>query len=248
MKKIKNTISELSELVPKMVKGHFKIEVIDPDTNEIIKSHEDNNKVLIWVHQYFADAVFGLNPPDIDSFRIHALALGTDGEDTENNKLREIEDDRTQLYSEDNFWSAKYYPPENSYVYQCTFDKPTTDQFTYVSKLNEGATWPHEYGIPIDYRGDPKNYEDELEAGMSIQRSFGGGVLHQEIYIGKLAGNGHPMWTNPVEFSEAALYMPLGATEAGESLGTIFSMKVFPGMPKSEQCVIKITWDLDFNI
>jgi hypothetical protein len=239
---------KLYEKVPKMVNGHFKIQAIDINTNKVIYEYEDDNKVVVWVHKYFADAVFGFNPPDIDKFRIHAFALGTDGEDETNSKLREIADDQTQLYSEYNFWNAKYYPPENSYVYQVTFDKPASETFEYVNKLNEGPTWPHIYGEPKSYRGEPKNYEDELEAGMSVKRGFSNGVLSTEIYIGKLAGNGHPAWDNPVKYSEAAFYMTDGATEDGRSLGTLFSMKTFPGLPKSDQCVIKINWALDFNI
>jgi hypothetical protein len=236
----------INEKIPKLIEGHFKIEVIED--NKIIQSYEDKNKVVIWVHRYFADAVYGLTPPDIDKFRIHAVALGTDGEDEVNAKLRDIEDDQINLYSEYNFWNAKYYPPENSYVYQATFGVPNTDTYDYITKIDEGPTWPHLHGVPKDYRGEPKNAEDELEAGMSIQRGFSNGILTQEIYLGKLAGNGHPMWDDPVKYSEAALYMTDGATIDGNSLGTLFSMKTFPGMAKSDQCVIKITWILDFNI
>jgi hypothetical protein len=56
------------------------------------------------------------------------------------------------------------------------------------------------------------------------------------------------MWDVGPKFSEAALYMTEGATELGDSLGTLFSMKTFPDMPKTEGCVIKIQWDLDFNL
>jgi len=241
-----NLKTNIQEKIPKLVKGYFKIEVIEND--KVIYEYEDTNKVVVWVHQYFADAVFGLNPPDIDKFRIHALALGTDGENEIDNKLRPIENNQVSLYSEENFWQYKLFPPENSYVYQVTFDKPTTENLVYVNKKNEGATWPHEYGNPIAYRDEPKNYEDELEAGISIKRGYNNGIITQEIYLGKLAGNGHPMWDNPVKYSEAALYMTDGATESGDSLGTLFSAKTFPGMPKSDQCIIRIQWDLDFNI
>jgi len=236
----------ISEKVKKLVKGYFKIESINPETNEIIDSFEDENKVVVWVHDYFANAVFGLNPPSIDYFRIHAFALGTDGVDDLHDKVKPIENDQTKLYSEANFWDGKYYPPEKSYVYQVTFDKPITDTFGYVNKKNEGATWPHLYGEPKSYRGEPMNTDDEIEAGLSVQRGFSNGVLTQEFYLGKLAGNGHPMWDDPVKFNEAALYMTFGSTEYGDSLGTMFSMKTFPGLAKSDQCVIKISWNLSF--
>jgi len=240
--------NNLTEKIPKLVNGHFKIEIINPDTNEIIKEYEDNNKVVIWVHKYFGDAVFGLTPPDIDKFRIHSFCIGTDGEDKIYNKIRPIEDEQTSLYSEDNFWNGKFNPPENSYVYQITFDKPQSETFEYTTKLNEGATWPHTYGLPKAYRDTPRNSDDELEAGLSVERGFSNGVLSQVFYLGKLAGNGHPMWDDTVEFSEAALYMTDGSTLDGSSLGTLFSMKTFPGMPKTDQCVIRIQWDLDFNL
>ena len=240
------SIQSLNEKVKKLVTGHFKIEKIEND--KVIESYEETNKVVIWVHKYFADAVFGLTPPDIDYFRIHAFAIGTDGEDEVNGKIREISDTQTRLYSEDNFWQAKYQPPENSYVYQATFGKPITDTFGDVNKTNEGATWPHLYGEPKSYRGEPMNSEDELEAGLNVKRGFSNGVLSQEFYLGKLAGNGHPAWDNPVKFSEAALYMTFGATDLGDSLGTLFSMKTFPGMTKTDQCVIKISWSLSFNL
>ena len=239
---------DLTEKIPKLVQGHFKIELIDEKTGEILKKHEDNNKILIWVYRYFAESVFGLNPPDIDDFRIQAFSLGTSGEYPLGGGTKPIDINQEQLFSEYNFWNDDLIPPEESYVYQVTFDKPSSENFEYVQKLNEGATWPHQNGIPLNYRGTPLNYEDELEAGVSIKRGFSNGILSQEIYIGKLAGNGHPAWGSTVTYSEAALYMPLGKTDKGDSLGTIFSMKTFPGMPKSESCVIRIQWDLDFNL
>lgn len=247
MKTLKTIKQDNTELVPKLVQGYFKIESINSD-NEVIYEYEDKNKIIIWVHRYFANAVFGYNPPNIEDFMIHAIALGTDGEDETANKLRPIEDDQQRLYSEDNFWSQKYTPPENSYVYQATFLRPSSELYQDADKINEGPTWPHDYGNPRIYRGDPKNSEDELESGLRVQRGFSNGILTQEFYLGKLAGNGIPAWDNAVKYSEAALYMTSGATERGDSLGTMFSMKVFPGLPKSDQCIIKITWNLDFNI
>jgi len=242
--------SKIKEKIPKMVNGYFKIELMDANTNEIIDSYEENNKVLIWVYQYFGESVFGYIPPDIDKYRIHALALGTDGEVVTSTDItpKDIPINKSRLYSEDNFWESKLDPPENSYVYQVTFSKPSSYDFEYVNKLNEGPTWPHISNNPKTYRGEPWNYEDEIEAGISVRRGFQNGILSQEIYLGKLAGNGHPMWENTVRYSEAALYMTDGATEDGEFLGTIFSMKTFPGMPKTDSCVIKITWNLDFNL
>lgn len=233
-------------MVPKMVEGNFRIEVIEDE--KIIYEYEDKNKILIWVHEYFANAVYGMTPPDIDNFRIHAFALGTNGEYPLNGGTKPIENDRKRLYSEDNFWNMIHYPPEESYVYQVTFDKPEVPSEHLVTKISEGTTWPHLYGNPIEYMGTPKNYEDEIEAGVTIERSFDNGILTNEIYLGKLAGNGHPMWENPVKFSEAAFYMTDGATENGDKLGTMFSMKTFPGMPKTEHCVIKIQWTFNFNI
>jgi len=153
------------------------------------------------------------------------------------------------MFSENNFWSWNYYPPEKAYVYQVTFNKPSTKDLTYAYKLNEGATFPHDAGVPKQYRGPAYNDEKELEASVSIKRSFQNGIITNEIYIGKLAANGHPMWDTPPKFSEAAFYMTIGTDEVtGNPLGTLFSMKTFPEMPKSEQCVIKIQWDLDFNL
>jgi hypothetical protein len=84
-----------------------------------------------------------------------------------------------------------------------------------------------------------------------MKRSFENGVLKQHIYVGKLAGNGHPMWEDYggfPEFNEAALYMPENTAESGDPLGTLFSMKTFPNMKKSPECVIIIDWDLDFRL
>ncbi len=242
--------TEIKEKIPKMVNGYFKIELIDADTNEIIDSYEENNKVLIWVYQYFSESVFGYAPPNIDDFRIHSIALGTDGEVVTSTDVtpKDIPIDQHYLFSEENFWNGNHTPPENSYVYQVTFSKPSSYDFKYADKMNEGATWPHISNNPKNYRGDPWNYEDEIEAGISVRRGFQNGILSQEIYLGKLAGNGHPMWENAVRYSEAALYMTDGATEDGRTLGTIFSMKTFPGMVKTDACVLKITWNLSFEI
>ena len=233
------------EKIPKMVQGYFKIEVIEND--KVIQEYEDYNKVLVWVYKQFGEAVYAYNPPACDDFRISCFALGTDGL-TSDNTPKDIPVDKKRLDSEDNFWNIQYWPPEKSYVYQVTFAKPSSYDKHLVLKENEGATWPHIYSDPVRYRGKPLNYDDELEAGMAIQRSFSGGILKQEFYLGKLAGNGHPAWDDPVKFSEAALYMPVGSTEQGDYLGTMFSMKTFPEMTKTLSCVIKITWDIDFNI
>ena len=236
-----------SERIPKMVKGYFKIESIDENGN-VIESYEDHNKIVVWVYHSFADAVYGYTPPDVDDCRIQAVALGTDGVDEYNN-LRSIDNEQKKLYSETNFWDTPDYNGEewNAYVYQATFTKPSTNDPHYAYKTNEGTTYPAwSLGNPKDYRGVAYNSEDSLEGCLSIRRSYQNKIIHQEIYLGKLAGNGHPMWEQSPEFSEAALYMPEGTT-TGDSLGTMFSMKTFPKMKKSEYCVIKITWDLDFN-
>lgn len=244
-----NIKNDFYEKVPKLVNGYFKIQVEDLDGN-ILQEHEEHNKVLVWVHQMFSNLVFGYEPnlSAIDDFRIHAFAIGTDGVDSEGIP-KKIENDREQLYSEENFWKMNYYLGENAYVYQVTFDKPQTEDLSFVYKLNEGTTFPQDGGVPKNYRGPAYNDETELEASVTIKRSFQNGILTNDIYIGKLAGNGHPMWDEPAKFSEAAFYMTVGTNETtGDPLGTIFSMKTFPEMPKSEQCVIRINWTMDFNI
>ena len=107
--------------------------------------------------------------------------------------------------------------------------------------------------IPEDLINKINNYIDELikDKERAKKQSVGkilAGNVTQEFYLGKLAGNGHPAWDSPVKFNEAALYMTTGATESGDSLGTMFSMKVFPGMIKTDKCVIKITWELQFGL
>jgi hypothetical protein len=239
----------LYEKVPKLVKGFFKIETINANTGEVINSYEEQNKVVIWVYELFSKSVYGYTPevPNIDDFRIHSLALGTNGMNPDGT-LKDISNTQERLYSEDNFWNMNLYPENQSYVYQVTLDKPSTNDEHYAFKLNEGATYPHDGGTPKEYRGTPYNNEEGIESSVTIKRSFHNNILKQEIYMGKLVGNGHPMWDNPPKYSEAALYMTPMATPSGDYLGLMFSMKTFPEMPKTENCVIKIQWDLDFNI
>jgi hypothetical protein len=237
--------TENTEKISKYVKGYFKIELLKDD--EVLYEYEDKNKVLIWVYKNFSNTVYGFNVPDIDDCRIHAVALGTDGVEL-NGSLKEIQYDRKRMYSEDRFWTGDFFLGEKSYVYQATFGRPSSEGTHYAFKYNEGTTFPHHAGSPKNYRGQAYNDIEEKEAGLSIERYFANNTIYQTIYLGKLAGNGHPMWDNPPKFSEAALYMTSGATESGDYLGTLFSMKTFPEMPKTDGCVIKIQWNLDFNI
>ena len=232
----------------KMVTGHFKIQLIDAKTNKVIKEHKETNKVMIHIYEMFSEAVYGYIQPNIDDFAIQAIALGTDGVDSEGIP-KDIDPNRENLYSEENFWNYQIYPEQKAYVYQATFTLPTTYSLHKAYKIDEGATFPHYSGEPVAYRGTPYNSEDNEEAGVTIEREFSNNILKQSITLGKLAGNGHPMWDELPKYSEAALYCGESyKTEKGDKLGLIFSMKTFPEMPKSEECLIKIQWDLDFNI
>jgi hypothetical protein len=248
-KKMKQIIGNISERVPKIVEGNFKIETIDAETGEIIESYEDKNKVVIWVYEMFSKSVYGYHPsmPKIEDFAITAFALGTNGQEADGS-LKPIDNHQLRLYSEEDFWNGNYDEENKAYVYQITFEKPTQTDEHYAVKTDEGATFPQENGRPIAYRGQPWNDEEMIEAGVSIKRSFSNNVIHQEIYVGKFAANGHPMWDTPPKFNEAALYMSPTRTEDGRYLGLMFSMKTFPAMTKTEKCIIKITWDLNFQI
>jgi hypothetical protein len=239
----------LTERVKKVVQGHFKIQVVNPDTGEVLDSYEDYNKVVVWVYRYFGEAVYGFEPPDIDKFRIHSFAIGTNGVD-EYGRLKEISDNQKQMYSEMKFWEGDVPSEEQrqAYVYQISFEKPSDNDEHYAFKTDEGATYPAYSNRPKDYRGHPYNDIHEIEGCISMKRSFQNGVLKQHIYVGKLAANGHPMWEKFPEFNEAALFMPEGTAESGNPLGTLFSMKTFPSMMKSPECVIIIDWDLDFRL
>jgi len=234
-----------NEKIPQMVNGYFKIEVKDKH-GKILNSYEDKNKIMVWIHEMFSDAVYGYNPPNIEDFIITTIALGTDGIDS-NGIPKDLPNNMQRMYSEDNFWNYNVYAPEKAYVYQATWDTPQTDIYGSVEKLNEGATVPHMGGVPLYYRGNPVN-DEESYAGLKVYRGFSNGILQQKFILEVFSGNGHPMWAQGPGYSEAALYTKKGATESGEYLGTMFSMKTFPEMIKTEDCVISIQWDLDFNI
>jgi hypothetical protein len=133
-------------------------------------------------------------------------------------------------------------------VYQVNFRPPTTDNFVVADKISEGATFPTHNGYPVDYIGDPYNNPDYKEAGITITRGYNNQYLRQEIYIGKYAGNGEPDWENRPKFSEAAFYVNYGRTPDGRRLGHPISFKTFPEMTKTEDCVIRINWDLNFHL
>jgi hypothetical protein len=245
-KNTKNQITAVNfyERVPKMVQGYFKITQKDRKGN-ILYEYEDKNKIMVWTHKMFGELIYGYEPPPPEDFFIHCVALGTDGIE-ESGAPKEITADRTRLFSEEKFWNLDLYPENKAYVYQATWGKPTTNDYGYITKLNEGANFPHDEGRPIYYRDEPFN-DPYTYVGLKVQRGYADGILTQDFVLEIFSGNAHPIWDVGPRFSEAALYSAAGAREDGKSLGTMFSMKTFPEMIKSEDCIIEINWTLDFN-
>ena len=220
--------------------GDFKIELIEDD--KVIQKYEEKNQIMNPIFNWTSRTVYGggLWKPKIEDFMIHCVVLGTDGVDEFNNP-KKINPWRDNLFSEENFWENSY-DQKKSFLYQATFKQPDTLDEHYAEKLNEGPNIPD----ITQYRGRAFNDPKYKEAGLFIKRSYDHQTIRQEIYLGKFAGNGPASW-NGVDYSEAALYLTRGATELGDKLGTIFSMKTFPKMKKTDSCIIKITWDILFK-
>ena len=234
---------EITENVEGLLKGYFKIEKINPDTKEVLEVFEEENQIQAPIH-FMTSRMCWKGSIDPNDFIISGFAIGTDGLNTDGSP-KTFNKFRKHLFSENNFWngSADF---DNSYVYQVHFEEPPSNDYHTVTKISEGATFPHENGVPTGYQGTPYNDPLNKEAGVTITRSYENYLLNQEIYVGKYAANGIE-GENPPKFSEASFFMNRGRTIDGTDLGAPISMKTFPGMTKTDECVIRITWNLDFS-
>ena len=237
-----------------MVEGRFKIELFDHTQNKVIQSFEETNMIMNPVAELYSHMASHTedvySPPlQITDFNIIAFALGTDGLNADETP-KDIDPTWTQLNSERRFWTEG--PSHNDgdmkkYVYQVTFEQDSHDGTEHDCLVqNEGGTFP------VDASGQPLYYREVISGVDSVKMlassTYSNNIITFKFHLGQFAGNGCPDWTLAPTFSEAALYMRRGATTSGDSLGTIFSMKTFPKMPKTDSCSIKVEWILDFNV
>ncbi len=91
------------------VRGYFKIEQIDKDGNTL-STYENQNTVMARIPELLAGQMSGLFTKDIRQYVIGCIALGTDGSYKDSNGEdipKNVDDARTQMFSEHNFWDTK---------------------------------------------------------------------------------------------------------------------------------------------
>jgi len=237
----------LKDTINDQILGNFKIELIKND--KVIDAYEEHNQIQNPIFNKLSKNIYG-NLIDFNKLYISGFAIGTDGYDFIKNEKKTPGTSRFRLYSEENFWDNSYSGTLKDYVYQVNFEKPKNNSEHIVKKISEGATYPAVGNSPLNYYGKPYNDPQQKEAGITIKRSYSDQRIDFDFYIGKYAANGIGEWIvdgKSPQFSEACFYLQLGRDSYGKKLGTIFSIKTFPPMRKTSECVIKISWSLEFK-
>ncbi len=231
----------MKDQISKPLCGYFAIDMFDEDGKNI-HHYEDPNQIMNQVGVVFSNYVLGDNPNLLlDSAQLGAIVVGSNGV-TGDGSPKYINRKRPRLFSETNYWKSGKKTPQDSYLYQSTFDLKTIDPATnVVTLLKEGSNYDSK-GVETaaEYMGTPTPTNKELGSTLFARVTPGKVVFIYEIK--KLSGIGSH------KFSEAALYMRLGAKPDGNPLGTIFSMKTFPEVEKTNACLLQLTWTIDFNL
>lgn len=253
------------------IKGYFKIEQIDK-SGDVKSTYEDFNTIMVRIPTLMASTIAGTKKAFLPYFHISAFAIGTDGtfKDAFGNDVpKTISKERTQLFSEENFWKSQNpdsveagKDEELKRVFQRTFEstpiEDTGGNPTTLRELvggNQGSTLPHDGDYhPIDYRTPIDWVHADPYDGSYVKVEMS--KLNTEIiYVIEIGQHVANKPNNAiVEYNEAALYLKLGANEqskvadpnTGNPLGELFSMKTFPIQRKSSDCAIRITWKLYF--
>ncbi len=254
MKNINNGLND--KMIP--IKGVFRIESVNSD-GKVIDSFEDNNTIMARIPQLFAGQTSGLWKKDISDYIIVTIALGTYGSEVtqfEDSTPKHVKNTRTNLFSENAFWNgtnplAPVVLDDNKYVYQYTFSVPAwgdLGQSTAIGKpleyVNQGMNYPHTNWIPNNYRSS-STPSDDMEKTIGTV-GVKGNLVTYDMMVGQMIANNPSIPGQIINYNEAGLYMKFGATDVGNPLGTLFSMKTFPNIKKDDTCSIKIQWRLYF--
>ena len=203
---------------PRPVEGHFKIEVIDKKTQEVIDSYEEKNKIMLGAKVSMQQAMRGNATSSGNLIFINTFVLGTRGH--ENDNLLTPKDFNYNL-------SDLFAVQESAPAYPITFDK-------YGNIIDEG----YDPNLPNSAFTDTRvNIYEEADTD---RRTI---VYEFLIYEENANNNG-----NPIAYTEAALYTNLGQNIDPNNLayGTIFSMRTFPAKIKDNTTQLKITWRIIF--
>ncbi len=153
------------------IKGYFKIEQIDKDGN-VLSTQENKNTVMARIPELLAGQVSGIFTSDINEYVIGTIALGTDGSYKDSNGYdipKNVDDRRTQMFSEHNFWDTEdrlerisggstegIISDAKKRVYQMTFKvDPRGDRLQNPTNLLTLHSQTQGCTIPYDDAGDP---------------------------------------------------------------------------------------------
>ena len=245
------------------VRGYFKYILKDAKTGEVLDRYEEENRIMSQVPKMYFELVSGLKTPSAkdttstlkaEDFRLCTVVLGNKGFDDKTGAPKNVDPDAETINALEK--SGGKYVGE---AYQATWKNLTEQESMRPAgkpaigclKQSEGlssAVTPKKFnGTPVIT--DP-NKPLTTESGLDVVTSVKDGVITFNLSLLEKTGNG-------ITFSEAALFVrheqdpgfakPATALTT-EKLGTIFSMKTFKEVKKTNACVLELEWKLDFNL
>jgi len=258
------------------VKGYFKYTLRDAKTNEILKQYEEPNQIMAEVPKMYFELVSGLATPNTvdtvttlkpEDFRLCSIVLGNQGV----TKLL----GPTGLPVLDGNGDEVYVPKKinpldkninamkagsNGEAYQATWKQLTEESKARpVTAPKVGLTLQTEGLLSGTFNGPALNGSTgaDTETGLDVVTTVKDGVITFGFSLLAKTGNAN----GGIDFSEAALFVRHNQDKGFQdgtaltpnadgtyNLGTIFSMKTFDPVHKSNACTLELEWKLDFNL
>lgn len=224
---------EIKDMAPKAkeLRGHFSIELIDKNTNEIIDSYEDNNLIVNKARSSMAKLI--ANYPY--AVGITGFKMGTQGHDSTTDNILKPKEAGQQDYDESREKLFSQESNNNAFFYTVTWDpKNLTDA------ENKAVTWTNNNTeISFVAKGQKKNQQgtetDAENAKIPIKIELGTNSVKYTFEIPENYMNGTD-GKSAVAFTEAGLFCK----------EDMFSIKCFPAKVKDSQTLFRIHWRIIF--
>jgi len=208
---------ETTDTYKNPIEGHFKIEVIDKKTKEVIDSFEQKNKIMKKAKSTMQQAMMGKAAGGGNIIMLNTFVLGTRGHEGNLLQPRTFSYELTDLFS----------ITENEPIYPITFDSNS-------NIVDEG----YDPSMPGS-DGTPTRVNIYTESGTDNEAI----IYEFLIYEDSANNNGNPVAYTEAGFY-SNLNQNLGITDP--VYGNIFAMRTFPAKIKDSSTQIKITWRIIF--